>query len=149
MKESQLTIKCYPTRESYKSGGSVPLRMELVNNTKDKVDILAMGVPWTFHHAVKFILSAGAKENITFENRLWVIEPPSSPDITIESGKTASGAVDLARYLYAQDGRSISEVPGTYSIRAHLLTFISLKEQDEKFQKIEIDSEPFTIVIKK
>ena len=149
MSEHELTIKCYPTQKIYKSGGAVPLRVELINNTKNRVDILAAGVPWTFHHAVKFTLAGGARENITFKNRLWVIEPPSVPDLTIESGKTVSGEVDLARYLYTPDDRSIGDVPGTYIVQAHLLTFISLKGRGEKFKKIEIDSEPFTVVIGK
>ena len=149
MSENELTIKCYPTQDIYKSDGPVRLRVELINTTKNKLDILAAGVPWTFHHAIKFALAGGAREKITFENRLWVIEPPSVPDLVIESGKTASGVVDLARYLFTRDNRSISEVPGTYIIKAHLLTFISLKGRDEKFQKIEIDSEPFTVVIGK
>ena len=149
MSEQELTVKCYPTQEIFKSGGPVRLRVELINNTNNKVDILAAGVPWTFHHAIKFTLAGGARKNITFENRLWVIEPPSVPDLIIEKGKTASGVVDLARYLYTQDNRNISEVPGTYIIKAHLLTFVVLKGRDEKFQKIEIDSEPFTVVIGK
>ena len=149
MSEHELTIKCYPTQEIYKSGGPVRLRVELINTTKNKLDILAAGVPWTFQHAIKFTLADVTRKNVTFENRLWVIEPPSVPDLTIESGKAASGAVDLARYLYTPDDRSIGDVPGTYIVQAHLLTFISLKGRGEKFKKIEIDSEPFTVVIGK
>jgi hypothetical protein len=60
-----------------------------------------------------------------------------------------SGEVDLARYLYTQDDRSISQVPGTYSIRAGLLTFVSTKGAGDECETLEIDSEPFTIVIGK
>ncbi|NVM57488.1 MAG: hypothetical protein HWN51_05150, partial [Desulfobacterales bacterium] len=124
MNESPLTVKCYPTQDLYEPGGPVSVRVELENKTNRDIEVLAAGVPWTFHHAIRFSLTAGAREGVTFENRLWVLEPPAVPDITIAPGKAVSGEVDLAGYLYTQDDRSISEVPGTYTVRARLLTFV-------------------------
>jgi hypothetical protein len=83
MNESPLTVNCYPTQDLYEPGGPVSVRVELENKTNREIEILAAGVPWTFHHAIKFNLIAGAREGVTFENRLWVLEPPAVPDITI------------------------------------------------------------------
>ncbi len=147
MSDYPLKVTYYPTQNRYKFGGPVLVRVELKNKTKKEIEILAAGVPWIFHHAVRFSVSVSAKEGVTFKNRLWILEPPSEPDITIGPGKSVSGEVDLAQYLYTDDGRSISEVPGEYSIRAHLSTFVSVIETGEETQTLHIDSEPFVILI--
>ena len=147
MNEYPLQVTCYPTQDRYGPGGPVPIRVELANKTGREIEILAAGVPWIFHHAIRFRVSTGAKEGVTFKHRLWVLEPPARPDITIPAGEAVSGEVDLAQYLYTQDGRSISEVPARYSVRAHLLTFVSTKEPGEEPKTLDIDSEPFTVVV--
>jgi len=147
MNEYPLMVTCYPTQDRYGLGGPVHVRVELANKAGKEIEILAAGVPWIFHHAIRFSVSANAKEGVTFEHRLWVLEPPAAPDITIAPGEVVSGEVDLARYLYTQDGRSISEVPASYRVRAHLSTFVSTKEPVEEPKTLFIDSEPFTVVI--
>lgn len=147
MNEIQLAFRCSPVREHYTTGEAVPVKAELENKGGQELEILAAGVPWTFHHAVKFTVSSSGGENAFFENRLWAIEPPSVPDIAIAPGQAVSGEVDLARYLYTKDNRNISEVPGTYNIRARLVTFVSVKGQDKPAEQMELDSGPFTIAI--
>jgi len=125
----------------------VPVRVELGNQTDREIEVLAAGVPWTFHHAIRFILVEGTPEGVNFENRLWVIDPPSVPDIVIAAGETASGEVDVARYLYSAEGKSIGQVPGTYVVRARAIALASTGRADPEFERLEIESEPFTIVI--
>ena len=147
MNDYPLSVTYHPTQTRYKPGGPVPVRVELRNRTEKEIEILAAGVPWIFHHAVRFSVSAGVKEGVTFENRLWVLEPPSTPDVTIKPGKVVSGEVDLGQYLYTGDGRNISEVPGEYNVHAHLSTFVLIKESGEEPEVLEFDSEPFNILI--
>jgi hypothetical protein len=147
MKDYPITVTYQPTQSRFKPGGPVLVRVEIKNETNSEVEVLAAGIPWFFHHAVRFSVSAGAKEGASFKHRLWILEPPSTPDIIIGPGKSISGEVDLAQYLYTDDGRSISEVSGEYSIRAHLSTFVSVIETGEETQTLHIDSEPFTILI--
>jgi hypothetical protein len=149
MKDYDLAVKCYPTRERYDVGSPVHVRVELENLTTSEIKIVASTVPWIFHHAISFIVSAGASEAVSFQNRLWVIDPPTMPHITIAPGMSLSGEVDLARYLYSQDGKSISEVPGTYRIQARVSPAISTKEPGEDFKRLEIHCEPFKVVIGK
>jgi len=134
-------------RDSYELDGLVPVRVALQNQTDREIEVLAVGVPWVFHHAIRFSIIESAPAGVTFENRLWVIDPPSVPDITIAAGETASGEVDVARYLYSAEGKSIGEVPGTYRLRARVTTLASTGRADPEYEQLEIDSEPFTIVI--
>ena len=148
MSKIPLTVICEPERCCYEPDGTVLVRVELGNQTDREIEVLAAGVPWTFHHAVSFMIIEGAPEGVTFENRLWVIDPPSVPDITIAAGETASGEVDLAQYLYSAEGKSIGQVPGTYLLRAHVIALASTGRADPEFERLEIDSEPFTVVIR-
>jgi hypothetical protein len=147
MKDYPITVTYQPTQSRFKRGGPVLVRVEIKNETNSEVEVLAAGIPWFFHHAVRFSVSAGAKEGVSFKHRLWILEPPSTPDITIGPNKAVSGEVDLAQYLFSEDGRSIGEVPGEYKISAHLSTFVSTKDTGEETETLHIDSEPFTIII--
>lgn len=147
MNDHPLTVTYSPVQSRYNPGSPVRVRIDLKNNATSEIEILAAGVPWTFHHAVRFTVSEGAEEGVTFENRLWVLEPPAAPDLTIGSGEVVSGEVDLAQYLYTGDGRNIGEIPGRYGVRAHLSTFVLIKKPGEETQTLHIDSEPFTIII--
>ncbi len=147
MNEIQLAFRCSPVREQYSTGEAVPVKAELENKGGRDLEILAAGVPWTFHHAVKFAVSSSGGGDPVFENRLWAIEPPSVPDISIAPGQTVSGEIDLARYLYTEDNRNIGEVPGTYNISARLVTFVSVKGENKPAEQMELHSGPFTIII--
>ena len=147
MKEYELAVKCYPKRDRYDMGGPVYIHVELENLTTMEIGIEASTVPWIFHHAIKFTVLADASQPGNFQNRLWVIDPPSMPDVIISPGKPLSGDVDLARYLYTQDGKSINEVPGTYRVQAHVSPVILTNETGTDFRRLELISEPFIVVI--
>ena len=149
MKEFELSVKCYAIRERYNEGNPVYIHVELENLTTAEIQIEASTVPWVFHHAIKFTVSTDASQTVKFQNRLWAIDPPTIDDITILPGTPLSGYVDLARYLYTEDGKSINEVPGTYRIQARVSPAISTKGMGEDFKRLEISSEPFTVVIGK
>ncbi len=139
-KGSMIIVVCIP-EERYQKGRPVPVRVELINKTGCAIKILAAGVPWIYHHAISFSVIEGGQ----FENRLWVLEPPSAPDITIEKGATAAGEVDLAQYLYSKDDRSINQIPGIYRIYARVVTFVSMGQ--ENYERLELYSESLTIII--
>lgn len=148
MNKPILKITCIPTRETYTRGEALPVRFEIQNLTSNPVELLAAGVPWYYHHSVRFSLSSYPEGAETLENRLWVMEPPSTPYLPVAPGQTISGEVDLASYLYTKDGRSIKDIPGSYTLTAGVLTFVATPGSDEKPLTLKIETDPFTILIR-
>jgi hypothetical protein len=145
VKALALSAVCYPTQARYPLGGPLAVRVEIRNGSAHEVELLASGIPWIYHHALGFTVISGAGRDV-FQNRLWVVEPPAGPDLTVPAGATTSGMVDVARYLYTPEGKSIGEVPGTYALRAHLVLLASVAGAED-FQRLELDTGPFTIVV--
>ena len=143
MPDPPLAAACRPAKDRYRRGEPVAVAVELTNRTNRTITVLASGVPWTYHHAIRFTVLDGGE----FENRLWVFDPPDGPDTTIPSGATASGELDLAQYLYSKDDKSINESSGTYRVGAEVIALASTGGEDEPYERLELTCEPFTITV--
>lgn len=142
----EITAACCPAQKVVASGGSIPITVTLTNQGDRQVVLLASGVPWLFHHAVRFRVVKGPARH-ALENRIWVIDPPELPDTVIGPGETAAGEVDLATYLFEADGACISELPGRYRIGARIVALAGIVGE-ETYHRLELKCEPFTLTIK-
>lgn len=141
----EITAACYPSQAVVAAGRSIPITVTLTNRGEREVVLLASGVPWIFHHAIRFEAVEGPAAS-ALENRLWAINPPELPDTFIQPGETAAGEVDLATYLFESEGSCINELPGRYRIGARIIALASLVDE-ESYHRLELDCEPFTLTI--
>jgi len=147
MSATPISVLCRADKAQYKPGEPVLLRIALRNRTSQPVKLLPAGVPWLYHHAIAFDLLTGTPDDVELQNRLWVLDPPEGPEVVVGAHAAAHGTVDLAKYLYAKDGRNIAALPGSYRLRAHAVVLASVVSERDDYERLELHSRPFTVVI--
>lgn len=138
-----LALACTPARTAVAPGEPIPVTVTITNSTGRTVTLVSISLPWVFHHAARFEVLGSDR----FPNRITLLDPPTAPDVTVPSGGSVSGEVNLAEYL-GSETESINEVPGSYTVVGHVTAVVvDLPPADPAGDRVELTSEPFTVTV--